>query len=54
MSPTEYEDAELWITECLDCKWQGYDRDQWRASDKADAHFNETGHHLYALVSEDR
>ena len=54
MSPADYEDAELWIVECQDCEWQGYDRDSWRASDKADAHHNTTGHTSTALVSEDR
>lgn len=46
-------DADLWIATCQSCEWQSYDSDQWRASDKADAHYNATGH-TSDLVSEDR
>lgn len=47
------DDEDLWIAVCQSCDWQGYDRDSWRASDKADAHYNTTGH-TSDLVSEDR
>lgn len=48
-----HDDDELWIVECQVCTYQASARSEYRASDKADAHYNATGH-TSDVFSEDR